>query len=127
MKKKATLTQLRELRNMTQEELAFKAGITSRTLISYENDVMKLRKASYERLKRIADALDCSVDDIFLDDISVFLKLPYISRIKTPYNLERNKHEKTKRPQRIFEDNLDGYDVALAIIGSLIGGYFGNH
>lgn len=82
MKKKATLTQLRELRNMTQEELAFKAGITSRTLISYENDVMKLRKASYERLKRIADALDVSVDDIFLDDISVFLKLPYISRLK---------------------------------------------
>jgi transcriptional regulator with XRE-family HTH domain len=82
LKKKATLTQLRELRNMTQEELAFKAGITSRTLISYENDVMKLRKASYERLKRIADALDVSVDDIFLDDISVFLKLPYISRLK---------------------------------------------
>ena len=33
---------------------------------------------------------------------------------------------KLKDLKEIFEDNLDGYDVALAIIGSLIGVIFGN-
>lgn len=32
---------------------------------------------------------------------------------------------KLKDLKEIFEDNLDGYDVALAIIGSFIGGFLG--
>lgn len=32
---------------------------------------------------------------------------------------------KLKDLKEIFEDNLDGYDVALAIIGSLIGVFLG--
>lgn len=32
---------------------------------------------------------------------------------------------KLKNLKEIFEDNLDGYDVALAIIGSLIGVFLG--
>ena len=32
---------------------------------------------------------------------------------------------KLKDLKEIFEDNLDGYDVALAIIGSLVGVFLG--
>lgn len=71
-----TLKTLRRFRGMTQEELAKETGITSRTIMSYENDVKKLRRASYEKIKKLASALDVSVDDIFLDDVSDFLKLP---------------------------------------------------
>lgn len=71
-----TLKTLRRFRGMTQEELAKETGITSRTIMSYENDVKKLRRASYENIKKLASALDVSVDDIFLDKISDFLKLP---------------------------------------------------
>lgn len=71
-----TLKTLRRFRGMTQEELAKETGITSRTIMSYENDVKKLRRASYEKIKNLASALDVSVDDIFLDDVSDFLKLP---------------------------------------------------
>ncbi|WP_449461332.1 helix-turn-helix domain-containing protein [Streptococcus suis] len=81
MTKKATLTNLRELRQLTQEQLAQKSGISVRTIVSYENDQSKLRKASYENLKSIANVLNVSVDDIFLEDISVFLKLPNHSKI----------------------------------------------
>lgn len=82
MQKKATLTNLRELKHLTQEQLAQKSGISVRTIVNYENDNNKLRKASYENLKSIADVLNVSVDDIFLDDISVFLKLPNHSKIR---------------------------------------------
>lgn len=53
-----TLKTLRRFRGMTQEELAKETGITSRTIMSYENDVKKLRRASYENIKKLASALD---------------------------------------------------------------------
>ena len=71
-----TLKTLRRFRGMTQEELAKETGITSRTIMSYENDVKKLRRASYENIKKLASALDVSVDYIFLFNVSDFLKLP---------------------------------------------------
>lgn len=71
-----TLKTLRRFRGMTQEELAKSTGITSRTIMSYENDAEKLRKASYDTIDKLANALSVSVDDIFLDDVSEFLKLP---------------------------------------------------
>lgn len=70
------LKTLRRFRGMTQEELAKATGITSRTILSYENDVEKLRKASYDTIDKLANALSVSVNDIFLDDVSKFLKLP---------------------------------------------------
>lgn len=61
---------------MTQEKLSAETGITARTIQNYESDISNLRKASYENLEALAYALNVSVDDIFLDDISEFLKLP---------------------------------------------------
>lgn len=71
-----SLKTLRRLRSMTQEELSVKTGITARTIQNYENNISSLRKASYENLVALAGALNVSIDDIFLDDISEFLKLP---------------------------------------------------
>ncbi|MCU0082237.1 helix-turn-helix transcriptional regulator [Streptococcus danieliae] len=73
---KTPLRQLRELKGYTQEELASKAGITARTLNLYESDTGNLRKAKYETVKNLSAILGVTVDDIFLDDISDFLKLP---------------------------------------------------
>lgn len=74
--KKTPLKQLRELRGMTQQQLAEKTGITARTLNIYESDINNLRKAKYETVKGLATNLGVSVDNIFLDDVSDFLKLP---------------------------------------------------
>lgn len=72
----STLKTLRRFRGMTQEQLSGETGITPRTIQNYENDVTNLRKASYDKLESLAKALGVSVDDIFLDDVSEFLKLP---------------------------------------------------
>ncbi|HFI0188052.1 TPA: helix-turn-helix domain-containing protein [Streptococcus suis] len=71
-----SLKTLRRFRNMTQEKLSAETGITARTIQNYESDISNLRKASYENLEALAYALNVSVDDILLDDISEFLKLP---------------------------------------------------
>ncbi|WMB28724.1 helix-turn-helix domain-containing protein [Streptococcus didelphis] len=60
-----TLKELRQLRKMTQEELAVQTGISIRTISRYEKDVKVLRRAKYEKLREIANILSVSVDDIF--------------------------------------------------------------
>lgn len=68
------LTDLRKLNRLSQEELAAKTGLTPRTINNYEKDVNNLRKASYNNVEKIAKILKVTVDDIFLEDTSVFLK-----------------------------------------------------
>ncbi|SQE38017.1 helix-turn-helix family protein [Streptococcus pyogenes] len=62
---KSTLKELRTTKKMTQQELSHLTGISVRTIARYEKDTKKLRRAKYEKLKGIAQALAVSVDDIF--------------------------------------------------------------
>lgn len=66
MSEKYTLKQIRRMRGMSQETLARKAGVTSRTIINYENDVKALQKADYIVVYNIALALGVRTSDIFL-------------------------------------------------------------
>ena len=64
--KQFTLKQLRNLSGMSQEDLGEAVGLSSRTIGTYEKDVISLRNASYAKLQEIAKALGVSVDNIFL-------------------------------------------------------------
>lgn len=66
MNEKEKLRVLRVKAEMSQEELASVAGITSRSIGMYEADVNNLRKAKYETISSIAQALGVTVNDIFL-------------------------------------------------------------
>lgn len=70
IKEKSTMYDLRRAKRMTQKNLADRTGITERTIVTYEMDVRNLRKASYENVEKIADALDVSIDQIFLSSNS---------------------------------------------------------
>ncbi len=70
IKEKSTMYDLRRAKRMTQKNLADRTGITERTIVTYEMDVRNLRKASYENVEKIADALDVSIDQIFLSSDS---------------------------------------------------------
>ena len=67
---KGTLYDLRRMRRLTQKDLAEKTGITERTIITYETSVDNLRKASYENVEKIANAVEVSIDQIFLSSDS---------------------------------------------------------
>lgn len=69
-KTKHTIRQWRGLRELTQQELAEKSGVHSRSIQFYETDVKNLRSASYETVEAIAKALGVTIDEIFLDEIS---------------------------------------------------------
>lgn len=65
----ATKEKLRVLRakaEMTQKQLADKAEVSSKSIGHYEADVNKLRKADYETIEKLANALNVTVNDIFL-------------------------------------------------------------
>lgn len=65
-----TLKQWRNLRDLSQKELANEANVTERSIANYEKDVKNLQNAKYATVKRLADALDVKVDNIFLSDNS---------------------------------------------------------
>ena len=66
---KSTLYDLRRSRRMTQKELAEQTGLTERTIITYEMDIKKFRKANYETVENIAKILGVSIDQFFLSDV----------------------------------------------------------
>lgn len=61
-----TLRQWRSLRGYSQKQLSEMTGITERTIINYEKDVIKLQNAKYVTIAKIANALDIKTDNIFL-------------------------------------------------------------
>ena len=67
---KLTLKQWRNLRGMSQKTLSEKSGVTERSIANYEKDIDNLRSAKYSTIINICDALEISVDDIFLEHTS---------------------------------------------------------
>ncbi len=61
-----TLEQWRKLRGLSQEELAKKVNLSTRTIWNYENDNNKLRSASYSTIAKIAEVLSIKTQQIFL-------------------------------------------------------------
>ncbi|MFB5068318.1 MAG: helix-turn-helix transcriptional regulator [Aerococcus sanguinicola] len=72
---KYTLAQWRKLRGMSQEELAFRVGVTARTIANYEKDVTNFGKASYDTVQKLADVLDIKLSQFFLENTSEKPKL----------------------------------------------------
>ncbi|MGH2319349.1 helix-turn-helix transcriptional regulator [Planococcus sp. SE5232] len=63
---KDKLKVLRTKADLTQEELAKRAGLSAKSIGLYESNVENLRKSNYQTLEKLAKALGVSVDDIFL-------------------------------------------------------------
>lgn len=54
---------LRKQHNLTQEQLAEKAGLSRLTIINLETG--KVDNVSGKTLKSLSDALGCTIDDLF--------------------------------------------------------------
>jgi len=70
MPEKFTLRQWRNIRGLSQEELAERVGVTARTIVSYEKNTANLGNARYITVQKIADELNIKLSDIFLESIS---------------------------------------------------------
>ncbi|MBC8588049.1 helix-turn-helix transcriptional regulator [Paratissierella segnis] len=61
-----SIKELRARKNISQEELARLVNLTTRTIVSYENNISALRNASYNNIEKIAKSLDVEISEIFL-------------------------------------------------------------
>ncbi len=66
MDRQYSIRELRARKNISQAELAELTGLTARTIYVYEKDATNLRNASYSNIKKLADALDVELEEIFL-------------------------------------------------------------
>lgn len=62
-----TLEQWRKLRGLTQETLAKKVGVTTRSIGKYERDVKQLESAQYSTIRKIAEVLEIDIHNLYLD------------------------------------------------------------
>lgn len=65
-----TLQQWRGLRGYSKVYLAKKSGVTEKTIYNFEKDISNLQNANFKTVKKLADALDIKVANIFLEDTS---------------------------------------------------------
>lgn len=62
------LKDLREQKGFTQGMVAIKSHVPVRTIQAYEQSYRELSKASGKTLYRLANALECSVEDLIKED-----------------------------------------------------------
>ena len=58
------LARKRQECHLSQEELAKKAKISVETVCAYEQGKRDIERAQYRIVKALADALECSIDEI---------------------------------------------------------------
>jgi len=66
--KMSNLKRIREQNNLSQGQLAIKSKVSLRTIKSYEQRYRDINKASAGILNKLANALDCSINDLLEDD-----------------------------------------------------------
>lgn len=69
-----SLRQWRRERNLTQEQLARAAGVTTRSIAAWEANTESFRRASYEHVKAAATALGLEVANFSMEPSSKKLK-----------------------------------------------------
>lgn len=62
---KNNLKKLRKERNLKQIDLAKEVGVTRQSMSYYE---LGMTRPSLDKAKKIADVLDCTIEDIFFDN-----------------------------------------------------------
>jgi DNA-binding Xre family transcriptional regulator len=63
---KFQIKEMRESRNLTQGELAERSGVSRQQIYLLESGKMTVTKT--DTLKRLAEAIGCKIQDLFLDE-----------------------------------------------------------
>ena len=63
-KKEPALKRIRKSKKLTQEQLAILSGVNLRSIRSYEQSDNDITKAQGETLQRLANTLDCAIEDL---------------------------------------------------------------
>lgn len=61
------LKELREQKGLTQKQLSELSGVSLSLIIKLERGARKINNAQLINIKRIADVLECSIEDLILE------------------------------------------------------------
>lgn len=62
------LKQIRISRKFTQKQLEELSGVSIKSIAAYEQTPKKINKASLETVVKLANILDCSLEDLYEND-----------------------------------------------------------
>ena len=65
---KSNLKRLRVSSGLTQSDLAALSGINIKSISAYEQDPIRINKASADTLYILSESLNCSIDDLIEKD-----------------------------------------------------------
>ncbi|MBX9850661.1 MAG: helix-turn-helix transcriptional regulator [Cytophagaceae bacterium] len=97
------IRKLRELKNLKQEDMADKLGISVTAYGKMERDETDI---SMERLDQIAKALDLSVQDILAFDEKVLFNF-LSTASQCGYNYSINNYGINDNERKLYEDNIN--------------------
>lgn len=80
-RKKIMLKDIRESRGMSQQDLADKSGINKRTIQVYEQGYRNINGAKLSTLLTFANVLNCSIDQIVIDESLIAMINTYREKI----------------------------------------------
>lgn len=66
---KSNLKRLRVSSGLTQSDLATLSGINIKSISAYEQDPIRINKASADTLFILSESLNCSIDDLIEKDL----------------------------------------------------------
>ncbi|TDO94120.1 helix-turn-helix protein [Halanaerobium saccharolyticum] len=107
------LKKARKNKGFTQKELAEIVGIKRSTIAGYES---KDQEPSYKVLKKISDALDCSIDSLLAHDYDNYI----ISETKISKEILNNQELKTffNEMKKMDSNNISFYRRLIKFIES---------
>lgn len=66
--KMGNLKKLREKKKLSQGQLSIRSGVNLQTIKAYEQRTRNINHAQVDILNRLANALDCAIEDLLEDD-----------------------------------------------------------
>ena len=66
--KMGNLKKLREKKKLSQGQLSIRSGVNLQTIKAYEQRTRNINHAQGDILNRLANALDCAIEDLLEDD-----------------------------------------------------------
>jgi len=107
------IKEIRNKKNITQDDLAMKTGLSKRMILDYEKEIKDI---PLQKLQLIATALECTLNDLIINDT------PYKEESKTQFVSESSYQDQIIAIQKeIIEDLKKDKKLLTSLIETKLG------
>ena len=106
MKRENPLVTKRKEANKTQQGLAYQAKISIKSIHDYEQGRRKLSNAKAITVKKLADVLNCSMEELIGESLPTESLLKQIEDLKRELNIKNTECERLERENNLLKEKL---------------------